>query len=251
MSWTSKSIAGAVATAAFLATAGVAAAGTIVVKSSGPSATAYPPGKPIADNSKVALKAGDQVTILDGRGTRVFKGPGVFSTTASTATNSSIGSVLKNTGARQVRTGAVRGAGTSTASAKPTNVWFIDATKPGAVCYAGTEGLQLWMPAAAEGGTLTVTRASDGKAVPLTLRAGQQAKLWPSEELPVADGSEFSLSGAAMPAPVTIKFASLGADPQGLEATAAGMIRAGCNAQLDRLIEMVAVPAAYDDAPTG
>lgn len=251
MSWTSKSIVGAAATAALFVTASAAAAGTIVVKSSGPSATAYPPGKPIADNSKVSLKAGDQVTILDGRGTRVFKGPGIFSTTATTATTTSIGTVLKNTGQRQVRTGAVRGAGMVSSSAKPSNVWFVDATKPGTVCYATTDGLQLWVPAKADPAILTVTRASDGKSVPLALRAGQDAKLWPMEELPVADGTVFSLSGDTMSAPVSIRFASLGSNPQGLEATAAGMIRAGCNAQLDRLIEMVAVPAAFEDSPTG
>jgi hypothetical protein len=144
----------------------------------------------------------------------------------------------------------VRGASTASSSAKPSNVWFIDATKSGTVCYAGTEGLQLWAPASANPSILTVTRASDGKSVPLSLRAGQEAKLWPMEEMPVADGSEFRISGDGWAAPVALRFAALGADPQGLEATAAGMIRAGCNAQLDRLIEMVAVPA-YEDSPSG
>jgi hypothetical protein len=91
-----------------LSLGGAALAETIVVKSAGPSAKAYPPGKSIADNSKVSLKAGDSVTILDGRGTRILKGPGMFATTATTATGSNFNALLRNTGTRQVRTGAVR-----------------------------------------------------------------------------------------------------------------------------------------------
>ena len=88
MSWINSFAKPAVATLS-LFVAGATLAETIVVKSVGPSARAYPPGKSIADNSKVALKAGDSLTILDGRGTRVLKGPGSFATTASTATGSS------------------------------------------------------------------------------------------------------------------------------------------------------------------
>jgi hypothetical protein len=62
-------------------------------------------------------------------------------------------------------------------------------------------------------------------------------------DLPVESGKEYRVSGGGLAAPVALRFASLGAGPQGLEQTAAGMIKAGCNAQLDLLIEMVAVPA--------
>ena len=111
MSWTNKTLAcGAAALALLSADVAVASAKAIVVKSSGPSAKAFSPGKAIADNSTVTLKAGDIVTLLDGQGTRVLKGPGTFSTTANTQTSSNIATVLKNTGTRQVRTGAVRGA---------------------------------------------------------------------------------------------------------------------------------------------
>ncbi len=39
-----------------------------------------------------------------------------------------------------------------------------------------------------------------------------------------------------------LKFAVLGSNPQGLEDTAAALIKNGCQAQLDLLIETVAVP---------
>lgn len=247
MSWTSKSLA-SFAAAFALASAGGALAETIVVKSSGPSTRLYPPGKSIPDNSKVPLKAGDSVTILDGRGTRVLKGPGVFATTASTATPSTIGALLRNTGTRQVRTGAVRGTGSETV--RPPNVWLIDSSKSGTVCVAGTETVSLWAPPHEQPASLTLTRLSDGKSIPIALRAGQSVKAWPTADLPITNGSQFRVSGDGMTNPVTLHFAALGPNPQGLEGTAAALIKAGCTAQLDLLIETVAVPSD-EESPAG
>ena len=247
MSWTSTTIIRC-ASAVALVSAGAGMAETIVVKSTGPSAKAYPPGKSIPDNSKVALKAGDSVTILDGRGTRVLKGPGLFATTASTQTNSSIGALLRNTGTRQVRTGAVRGTGTEVS--RPPNVWMIDSSKSGTVCVAGTEAVSLWAPPHEQPASLTLTRLSDGKAVPIALRPGQTVKAWPTADLPITNGSQFRVSGDGMASPISLRFATLGPDPQGLEGTASALIKAGCNAQLDLLIETVAVPSG-EDAPAG
>lgn len=247
MSWTSKHILSCAAALA-LVSAGAAAAETIVVKSTGPSAKSYPPGKSIPDNSKVALKTGDSLTILDGRGTRVLKGPGLFATTASTASNSSIGALLRNTGTRQVRTGAVRGTGT--AVSRPPNVWLVDSSKSGTVCVAGTEAVSLWTPPHEQPASMTLTRIADGKSIPVALRAGQSVKAWPTADLPITDGSQFRVSGDGMSNPVTLRFAALGPNPQGLEGTASALIKAGCNAQLELLIETVAAPSD-EDAPAG
>lgn len=245
MSWTSKhgaGKAGATCLAALtLLGASAAFAETIVVKSAGPSARTYPPGKSIPDNSKVALKAGDAITILDGRGTRVLKGPGLFSTTASTSTGSSFGALLRNTGTRQVRTGAVRGTEPARV-ARPYNVWLIDTTKTGTVCYAGTDPVSIWMPAKETGSMLTLTRVSDGKSVPVSVDPLQSVRRWPMADLPLADGEQFRVAGPGSAA-VTLRFASLGQNPQGLEGTAAALIKAGCTAQLDLLIDAVGVPA--------
>lgn len=244
MSSTSKhGVNATVVCAAALALFGASAAiaETIVVKATGPSARTYPPGKSIPDNSKLALKAGDAVTILDGRGTRVLKGPGVFATTASTSTNNSIGALLRNTGTRQVRTGAVRGTNPASA-ARPSNVWLIDSTKTGTVCYAGSDPVSLWMPATEAGGAVTITRVGDGKSVPVQMGPWQSVRGWPMTELPLADGAQFKVAGSGI-APVTLRFAALGPNPQGLEGTAAALIKAGCTAQLDLLIDAVGVPA--------
>src|SRR5688500_10845380 len=70
------------ATAALLASTASAAA-VLVVRSSGPSATAYPPGKALPDTHVLKLKASDTVVLLDSRGTRTLSGPGNFSVSAS------------------------------------------------------------------------------------------------------------------------------------------------------------------------
>jgi hypothetical protein len=244
-----STIAKPLAAAIALSLGGAAVAETIVVKSAGPSARAYPPGKSIADNSKVALKAGDSVTILDGRGTRILKGPGTFATTTTTATGSSFNALLRNTGTRQVRTGAVRSVGIGAAPTRPPNVWLVDATKSGTVCVAGTEAVSVWVPPHDAVANLTVTRVADGRSAPLAFRALQTVRSWPSADLPIHNGDQFRVSGDGMTNPVTIRFAMLGPNPQGLERTASALITAGCTAQLDLLIETVAAPG--DTESTG
>jgi hypothetical protein len=251
MSWISKKGAlksGARCVAA-LALFGASAvmAETIVVKSAGPSAKSYPPGRSIPDNSKVALKAGDTVTILDGQGTRMFKGPGLFATTTATRANSAASVILRNTGTRQVRTGAVRGGNTNT-NQRPPNVWLVDASKSGTVCFAGSEAVSMWVPAHEQQESLTITRVSDGKSMPVALRPGQSVKSWPVADMPIADGAQYRVSGGGMTSPITLRFAALGPNPQGLEGTASALIKAGCNAQLDLLVETLTVPAVDDSA---
>jgi hypothetical protein len=247
--WINKALAISAAPLALLgATATLAE--TIVVRSNGPSAKSYPPGKALPDQSVVALKAGDAVTILDGRGTRVLKGPGNFSTTASSAAaGSSFGQLLRNTGARQARTGAVRGTG-SAGPARSPNLWYVDVAKSGTICLADTNAISLWRASAINAQSLTLTRVSDGKSVPVDFRAGQSVRAWPITDLPASDGAQYRLSGPGIAAAATVKIAALGPDPLGLEGTASALIRKGCNAQLDLLIETVALPGG-DAAPTG
>jgi hypothetical protein len=250
LSWTNTTLAlGAAALALLSADVAVANAKAIVVKSSGPSAKAFSPGKAIADNSTVTLKAGDVVTLLDGQGTRVLKGPGTFSTTANTQTSANFTTVMKNTGTRQVRTGAVRGA-VSEAPLRPTNVWLVDTTKSATVCIADTNAVSLWMPTGEQGANLTLTRVSDGKAAPVVLRPMQSVKAWPTDELPITDGAQFRVSRDGTATPITLRFAAMGPNPQGVENTIAGFVRSGCNAQLDLLIETVSAQTP-EDKPTG
>src|SRR5262245_7287326 len=77
---------GALALALALGLAGGAAAQTIVVSSSGPSARTYPAGKTLAAGSRIVLAAGDTLTVLDSRGTRVLRGPLTLAAEAAAAT---------------------------------------------------------------------------------------------------------------------------------------------------------------------
>jgi hypothetical protein len=224
-----------------------AIAGTIVVRSNGPSAKAYPPGKQLGDNGAVVLKAGDSVTILDGRGTRVLKGPGTFSTTASSgaASGSAIGQLLKNTGTRQARTGAVRSIGVNPAATRSPNLWYVDANRAGTFCLADKSSATIWRPTIGQPATMTIKRVSDGQSAVLEFAAGQSAKSWPTS-LPLALDADYQFadSGSNPSAvPVTLRFAAMAADPQGIEGTAAALIKNGCNGQLDLLVDTFAIPA--------
>ncbi|OZA58497.1 MAG: hypothetical protein B7X78_08945, partial [Sphingomonadales bacterium 39-62-4] len=59
-----KGVAGMAALAG-MAIAGSAMAQSVVVRSTGPSAGAYPQGKKLPAHATVVLKGGDQVTVLD------------------------------------------------------------------------------------------------------------------------------------------------------------------------------------------
>lgn len=233
--------AGLACSAAILATAAPALAETLVVRASGPSSGGYAPGKKLADGMSVTLKAGDVLTLLDGKGTRTLRGPGVFGTTASsTATaGTNIASFIGTRNNARARTGAVRSGITDAAPRSP-NLWYVDVRNSAAVCIADPSSVKLWRPASPQALTLTVT-GKDGKGS-VAFAADSSTALWPAE-LPVTEGATYQLAGGAKP--VTLRFTVL-AGVDGLESTASTLISRKCDAQLDLLIETVAVP---DPAP--
>jgi hypothetical protein len=242
LSWTRKALSISIMA---LATAGLTAvvAETIVVRSTGPSAGAYPPGKSIPANGKLALKAGDQLVILDARGTRALKGPGSFDLSAgasSGAASSTFSALLRNTGTRQVRTGAVRGAGGDKPVHSP-NLWFVDVAKAGNVCVSDPQTLSLWRASMASASGLTITRVSDGKSASLSFATGQTVKAWPVADLPVTDGAQFKLAAQGAASPKLVKFVIVGPSSQAVETTVSALIRNNCAAQLDLVVETVAV----------
>lgn len=232
--------------AAALAYGGVAVAETLVVRSSGPSARSFPPGKAIPDSARIVLKANDQVVVLDGRGTRTLKGPGSFSPTASAAppaeTRTTLASLVNQRSERRARIGAVRGGVPSIApdNGKNPNIWYVDVERNSSFCVADPAAVTLWRADAGAATEMTLAGA-DGKSEKTMWLKGQSAKPWPAA-LPIANGAEYRISWPGAAAPTVLKFAVLGTNPQGLEDTAAALIKNGCQAQLDLLIETVAVP---------
>lgn len=223
------------------------AAETLVVRSSGPSAKSYPPGKALPETQKIVLKANDQVVILDGRGTRTLKGPGTFSATVSSAqatdSRSTFAALVSQRSERRARIGAVRGTTLANPGAtRSPNLWFVDIERSSNICIADPASVTLWRGESADPAIVTVTRLADGKAATLSWDRGQSTRAWPAE-LPLTSGAEYRLSWQGATQPTMLKFAVLGPNPQGgLENMAAELIKHGCDAQLDLLIETVAVP---------
>jgi len=243
--WTNKRRSQAIAAFASVMLTGTAIAAPLVVRSTGPSAKAYPAGKAIPDNAKIVLKAGDTLVLLDGKGTRTISGPGTFGATATASaaagTGSTLAALASGGGERRARIGAVRSAsGIDKMAGKNPSVWYVDVTRSTNMCIPDPSNVIVWRPAADQPATIKITKA-DGTSADLAVPAGQAEASWPAT-LPVSDGSQFKLSWAGAKAPTAVKFVVIkpgSTDPQDM---AQMLIKAGCNAQLDTMIQAMAAP---------
>lgn len=229
----SLSIALALGTASLAA---VASAG-VVVSSSGPSASQFPAGKKLDDSSRITLKAGDKVTVLTANGTRVISGPGTHQVGAAGASKRSTFAVLtRQRSSQRVRTGAVRGTGTPDQPARNPSLWYVDVTRPGTVCVADPAALRLWRPAADSATTYVVSRsgAEATSHVHIAFASGAAEADWDDNQLPVAEGTAYTISGPGV-AQGELRFTMLETAPDDPEELAARLIEKGCAAQLDLL----------------
>lgn len=213
------------ASAALLASTSATAA-VLVVRSSGPSAAVYPPGKALPDTHMMKLKASDVVVLLDSRGTRTLQGPGSFSVAASAAPAAGA-TRTAGTNVRRVRLGAVRGTNTR-------SVWQADLDRSGNVCIANPADLGLYRGNSSGEATVTLADAASGKKADVKFAAGQAISSWPAA-LPATSGAKISVTGLGSPTTLTLKM--LSPVPSGLEGMAQSLIRANCQAQLDVLID--------------
>ena len=231
----------------FLGTGATAAAADIlVVRSTGPSAKMFPPGKSLPENGKISLKASDMLVVLDGRGTRTLRGPGTFAAGAAQPPATRSAQMAAAAPVRRARIGAVRSVGT-TAPARPATLWHVDVSKSSNICLADKSNVTLWRGDATKPVTLIVAGAG---AAPkkVSWPAGQATLSWPPD-VAITDGADYRLSWDGAAAPTIIKFKTLPAKPAGLENTASSLITNGCDAQLDLLIETVKLPE--DQTPPG
>lgn len=216
-------------------TGSMAAANILVVRSAGPSAKSYPPGRSLPDNVRIALKANDTLVLLDARGTRTLRGPGAFTPggPAQVSQRSAIGSIASGGPQRRARIGAVRNAGVIPRS--PT-IWHVDVTQSSTFCLAD-RNVMLWRPEAGDTVTLTVAPPS-GPPQTMEWPAGQPTLAWPSQ-VRIADGTEYRLSWTGGEAPTRLRFKTLATAPADVPGVAAALIGNGCQAQLDLLVETV------------
>jgi hypothetical protein len=204
----------------------------LVVRSSGPSAKGYPPGRRLPESARLVLKAGDQLIVLDGRGTRIIRGPGSF--TAGAPAAGRVASAAPTVD-RRARIGAVRGL--DTGELRPPSIWHVDVSRSSNVCVADPARVTLWRADPATPATLTI--AGQGGTRQLGWQPGSTTLAWPSD-LPVAEGAQYRLSAAGEPA--TIRFRTIPARSAGLEDMARTLIRYQCDAQLDLFIDTVKLP---------
>jgi hypothetical protein len=198
----------------------------LVVRSAGPSAKAYPPGRAVAENVPLVLKAGDVVTVLAPSGARILRGPGSFKVAGGG------GAPPFNP---RSRFGAMRGVEVPPAP----GLFDVDVTRSGNVCLAGAGPVLLWRPTSGADATLELVPAG-GAGQQVAWAAGSLMQRWP-QQLPIADGAEYSVKFADENTARRLKFKTLAAVGEDPTALAQALIDKGCDAQLDLLIR--AAPA--------
>lgn len=196
------------------------AAKQIVVRSSGPSAKAYPVGKALDEGAQLSLRAGDTLTVLGPAKARVLKGPGSFKLAAVVETSPY---------SRRSRFSARRG------PPLPRGPWAIDVEQSGTVCVATKQPLTLWRPSGDGESTVTITGKA-GTRLTLNWAAGEQTLGWP-EQMPLADGLTYRVKLAGQKAASEWRIRSMGAMQMDRSATAEAFLGRGCGAQLDALVE--------------
>jgi hypothetical protein len=218
-----------------------AEAAVLVVRSSGPSAKAFPAGKAVPENQTITLKANDVVILLDSRGTRTLRGPGKFSATASAsaAATSSLAALTGQNANRRSRVGAVRRPPSGATAGR--NVWQADLGRSGNLCVANPADLGIYRPSSAGAATVTVTDVASGKSAKVSCPDGQRIAAWPAA-VPIASGGQYQIAGGAENVTYTARM--IQPVPAGLEGLAQSFIRNDCQAQLDVLIDTFASPSA-------
>lgn len=233
MFWTSSIKFGAALVG--LGLAGSALAGPIVIRADGPSKASFPPGKALGNS--VRLVRGDTLVVIDGRGTRTLTGAGTIDLTARGGpAPSALTSLIANAGNRQVRTGAVRSAGTPTTLASP-SLWYVDMARSGTVCLTDMTRASLWRTDATAPVTLTVTNTATGKSATIAFNAKQNVRSWPVGDVGLSEGIDYRIAGGALAAPLTVRFAKVAMGNTAPDAVAGALLDKNCMGQVNQLVE--------------
>src|SRR3954452_14259323 len=107
-----------------------AVASVVVVKSLGPSAKAYPPGKTLPESAKISLQGGDVVTVLGPASAQTLRGPGSFDAKQV---------ALASAAGQRGRFGALRAAEV----AHNPSIWDVDVSQSGKICVNDASKVQL------------------------------------------------------------------------------------------------------------
>ena len=204
------------------------AAKVVVVRSTGPSAKAYPPGKALTDSTSIKLSNGDIVTLIGPSAAKTLRGPGVFTASAAGA-----GSLAAAAG-RRGRFGAMR----TGQVAKNPGLWDLDVSQNGKMCVARPGQVNVWRPNADAAAKLTI-RGSGGRQQVVEFAPGQHSRPWPAQ-LPVSNGSDYQFQWADGRDPSKLSLVTVSAPPSDLPGAAQLLIEKGCENQLELLVQSAA-----------
>ncbi len=214
---------------------GQAAVAGVVVASSGPSASEFPAGKKLDDNSRITLKEGDRVTVLSANGTRVISGAGTHQVGSTGASKRSTFAVLtRQRSGQRVRTGAVRGTGTGEASTRSPNLWYVDVSRPGTMCIADPAAVRLWRPAAQGEATVVVARPGSSDHHDVWFAEGVADAAWDYDRMPLTEGATYTITGTDG-VRHEVRYTLLEGAPTEPDELAMRLIEKGCSAQLELL----------------
>lgn len=198
-----------------------AVANVVVVKSLGPSAKAYPPGKTLPPSAKITLQGGDVVTVIGPSSAQTLRGPGNFN-----AGQVSLASAADQRG----RFGALRAAEV----AQNPSIWDLDVSQGGKVCVSNPAKVQLWRPDSEAETTVTI-RNADGKSQQLSWAPGKALAPWPAA-LPVKNGS-YDIEWTDTGEKSSLDVVTVQSAPTDLVGAAQVLLQNGCQKQLDLLVQ--------------
>ena len=198
------------------------AANVVVVKSLGPSAKSYPPGKTLPESAKISLQGGDVVTVLGPASAQTLRGPGSFDAKQV---------ALASAAGQRGRFGALRAAEV----AHNPSVWDIDVSQSGKICVSDASKVQLWRPDS-ETATTVQIHSADGGTQDLTWAAGSALTAWPAA-LPIKDGASYQIEWPDTGDKSSLNFVSVPGTPGDLVGAAQVLIEHGCQKQLDLLVD--------------
>jgi hypothetical protein len=210
------------AAAALALTSTIAVANVVVVKSLGPSAKSYPPGKTFPESATIRLQGGDIVTVLGPASAQTLRGPGNFDAKQV---------ALASAAGQRGRFGALRAAEV----AHNPSIWDIDVSQSGKICVTDASKLQLWRPDSETAATVEI-RSADGKSQQLSWAAGKALTAWPAA-LPISNGASYQVEWPDTGDKSSLNFVTVPGAPGDLVGAAQVLIQNGCQKQLDLLVE--------------
>lgn len=235
----------AAAAALAITVAGTAAAQSMVVRSTGPSASKYPTGMKLKSTDKVTLVKGDRVVLMQAGKTRTLSAPGTYPASGNVQVSQSMGTTVSRMLASgptgRMRGGATRSGELTTptpAAMHAPNLWLLDYREAGTFCVVDPATLVLWRPEMETKQMLRIDRGE--QSAYLDIPEGANFRKWPTETMPVQFGVDYRLSGAGLAAPVTVRFTSMGPIPDSADASVDALLSKGCTPQLNRLVDAMA-----------